>query len=67
MRLIESNRHTEIKVSIKQLPIYKNLISSYIVKFGGREVKRSTRFIYIEIDADLLNANRQYSRQEVKG
>lgn len=55
LKLIESNRHTQIKVPVNQLSVYKKLILSYIALHGGRETKRNSRFIYFEIDADLMN------------
>ena len=54
-RLIFETGHTEIKVSINKYPLWKRLIDAKIAKHGGRETRRSTRYIYFEVDADLLN------------
>lgn len=58
LSLIEKTQHTRIKVPVNRLPAFKNLIASYIALYGGREIKRSSKFIYFEIDADLLSAGR---------
>jgi len=55
LQLIEKTRQTRIKVSIKNLSVYKKLIDSYISRFGGYEEKRNKRFVYFIVEADLMN------------
>ena len=55
LKLIEKTGHTEIKVLISQYGIYKKLIKECISQHGGKETKRSSKFIYFEVDTNLLN------------
>ena len=57
MRLMEKTGHTEIKCSVKNYPRYAPIIESYIALHGGRKQSENSRFIYFEVDADLLNGN----------
>ncbi len=55
MRMIEKTGQTEIKVSVKNYPKYADTICAYITLHGGRKVSENSRFIYFEVNADLLN------------
>ena len=39
MRWITKTNQTQIKVSLKNLPKYQDVIDSYIAVYGGREEK----------------------------
>ena len=49
------NGYTRLKVSKRQLKSYETLITSYIMVFGGKCVKESSRFIYYIVYTDLIN------------
>ena len=55
MRLVEKINHTTLKVSLAELPSCKDIIAAYLALYGGCEMKRSSRFVYYEINANLLN------------
>ena len=59
LQLIQETRHTRIKCPLKEYPAFKRLIASYIALYGGREEKRSSRFIYFVVEADLLNRKKE--------
>ncbi len=59
LQLIEKTRKTRIKVPLKQLSVYKKLIDSYIALYGGKEEKRSSKYVYYIIEADLLNRKKE--------
>ena len=59
MVLIESNRHTKIVVTLKSYPAYKTYINTLIALYGGKEIKRNSRYVHIEIFEDLLNKKRR--------
>ena len=54
MTLIEKTNQTRIKVSIKKLPQYERIIKAYIQVHGGREERRTTRYVYFLVDANLF-------------
>ena len=54
MTLVEKTNQTRIKVSLKKLPLYERIIKSYIRAHGGREERRTTRYVYFLIDADII-------------
>ena len=49
------NGYTRLKVPKRQLKNYETLIISYIMAYGGRCVKKSSRFIYYVIYSDLIS------------
>lgn len=49
------NGYTRLKVPKKQFKVYEELIKSYIIFFGGKCIKESSRFIYYVIYADLIS------------
>lgn len=57
MKIVENKngRKTILKVSRTGFLRYKTLIDSYILLYGGKPTKESSRFLYFEIDVDLLN------------
>ena len=58
-RLLESNQHTEIRVTLKKLSVYKKYIDTYIEAYGGRETMRNSKFVYFEIEADIVSSERK--------
>jgi len=54
MTLVEKTNQTRIKVSLKKLPLYERIIKSYIRAHGGREERRTTRYVYFLVDANLF-------------
>jgi len=64
MLLMNGTTHTQIKVRIKEYPHYEGMIQAYILLHGGGEIRRSSTFIYFEIDADLLNKDRPGRKSE---
>lgn len=56
MTLIEKTNHTRIKVSLKKLPQYERIINAYIAAHGGCEERRTTRYIYFIICANILSS-----------
>lgn len=54
MTLIEKTGQTRIKVSLKKLPQYERIIKAYIQMHGGREERRTTKYAYFIVNADLL-------------
>lgn len=54
MTLIEKTGQTRIKVSMKKLPQYERIIKAYILMHGGREERRTTKYAYFIVNADLL-------------
>ena len=54
MTLVEKTNQTRIKVSLKKLPQYERIINAYIAAHGGCEERRTTRYIYFLIDANIL-------------
>ena len=54
MTLIEGKNQTRIKVSLKKLPQYEQIIKAYIAAHGGREERRTTRYVYFIIDANII-------------
>ena len=54
LTLIEKTNQTRIKVSLKKLPQYERIIRAYIQAHGGREERRTTRYAYFIIDADVI-------------
>ncbi len=54
LTLIEKTNQTRIKVSLKKLPQYERIIKAYIQTHGGREERRTTRYVYFIIDADVI-------------
>lgn len=57
MRLEEKTGHTMIRIPMKEFkrPATGAYIAAQIVIHGGRETKRTSRSVYFEIDADILN------------
>jgi hypothetical protein len=58
LTLIEKTNQTRIKVSLKKLPLYERIIKAYIQAHGGREERRTTRYVYFIIDADVIYKGR---------
>lgn len=58
LTLIENTNQTRIKVSLKKLPQYERIIRAYIQAHGGREERRTTRYVYFIIDADVIYKGR---------
>jgi|GEM_PF-3574169 len=54
MRLLK-NGHTEIKISLNRLHAYETWIQAYIAVYGEKETKRSNRYAYYIVYADVLN------------
>ena len=54
LTLIEKTNQTRIKVILKKLPQYEHVIMAYILTHGGREERRTTRYVYFIIDADVI-------------
>lgn len=54
LTLIEKTNQTRIKVSLKKLPKYECIINTYIRVHGGREERRTTRYVYFIINADII-------------
>lgn len=54
LTLIEKTNQTRIKVSLKKLLQYERIIRAYIQMHGGREERRTTRYVYFIIDADII-------------
>lgn len=54
LTLIEKENKTRIKVSKAQYPKYASVIDGYMLLYGGRKERESTRFVYFIIDADVL-------------
>jgi len=54
LTLIEKTNQTRIKVSLKKLPKYERIINTYIRVHGGREERRTTRYVYFIINADII-------------
>lgn len=54
MTLIEKTGQTRIKVSLKKLPQYERIIKAYIQMHGGHEERRTTKYAYFIVTADLL-------------
>ena len=54
MTLIENTNQTRIKVSLKKLPQYDRIIKAYLAAHGGREERRTTRYVYYIIDANII-------------
>ncbi len=44
---------TKFKVRVKELPIYVGLLKKYVDI--NKPVKQSSRYIYFEVEGDLLN------------
>lgn len=55
LQLIEEENKTRIKCRIKDYKEMKEYIDALIALHGGKEEKRNSRYVYIVIDADLLN------------
>lgn len=54
LALIEKEGRTRIKVSKSQYPKYASVIDGYMLLYGGRKERESSRYMYFIIDADLL-------------
>ena len=54
LTLIEKTNQTRIKVSLKKLPVYERIIQAYICAHGGHEERRTTKYAYFIIDADII-------------
>ena len=54
MTLIEKTNQTRIKVSLKKLPVYERIIQAYIHAHGGREERRTARYVYFIVDANII-------------
>lgn len=54
LTLIENTNQTRIKVSLKKLPQYERIIKAYIAAHGGREERRTTRYVYFIVDANII-------------
>ena len=54
MTLIEKTNQTRIKVSLKKLPQYERIIKAYIAAHGGYEERRTTRYVYFIVDANII-------------
>ena len=56
LTLIEKTNQTRIKVSLKKLPKYERIINAYIAAHGGCEERRTRRYIYFIICANILSS-----------
>lgn len=54
MTLIENTNQTRIKVSLKKFSQYERIIKAYMAAHGGREERRTTRYVYYIIDANII-------------
>ena len=54
LTLIENTNQTRIKVSLKKLPQYERIIKTYIAAHGGHEERRTTRYVYFIVDANII-------------
>jgi hypothetical protein len=54
LTLIENEGRTRIKVSRAKYPIYASIIDGYILLYGGRKERESSRYVYYIIDADVM-------------
>lgn len=54
LTLIENTNQTRIKVSLKKLPQYESIIKAYIAAHGGREERRTTKYAYFVVDANII-------------
>lgn len=63
LTLIEKTNQTRIKVSLKKLPQYERIIRAYIRVHGGREERRTTRYVYFIINADIIYKQKSKERR----
>ena len=54
LTLIENEGRTRIKVSKVQYSKYEPVINGYILLYGGRKERESSRYIYFIIDAYVM-------------
>lgn len=54
LTLIENEGRTRIKVSKSQYPKYASVINGYMLLYGGRKERESSRYVYFIIDADVM-------------
>lgn len=54
LTLLESTNQTRIKVSLKKLPQYERIIQAYIAAHGGREERRTAKYVYFIVDANII-------------
>ena len=54
LTLIEKERRTRIKVSRAQYPKYASIIDGYMLLYGGRKERESSRYVYFIIDAEVM-------------
>lgn len=54
LMLIEKENKTRIKVSKAQYPKYASVIDGYMLLYGGRKERESSRYVYFIIDADVM-------------
>lgn len=57
MRLEEKTGHTIIRIPMKEFkqPATDAYIAVQLATHGGRETKRTSRSVYFEVNADILN------------
>lgn len=56
-----SNGHTRIRISRKDVPVFASLINHFIRSHGGKLLNESSRFVYYEINKNLI-----YLKEAVK-
>lgn len=54
LTLIENEGRTRIKVSRAQYPKYASVIDGYMLLYGGRKERESSRYVYFIINADVM-------------
>ena len=54
LMLIEKGNKIRIKVSKAQYPKYASIIDGYMLLYGGRKERESSRYVYFIIDANVM-------------
>lgn len=49
------NGNSIIKIKKNEVRYFIKIVDELIEKFGGEEIKRSSRFVYYRINKDILN------------
>jgi len=52
---LKANGHSIIKIENKNLNHFKKHVEKLIKEFGGKYIRKSTRYTYYEIYEDILN------------